>query len=221
MGRSPNRLTAIMARPIKPTARDSNRKKRRVFDKAYYDRFYGDRQTRVVDEESTARLGAFVCALLEHLEVEVSRVLDVGCGVGLWRDIIAHHFPAASYSGIEVSDYLCRLHGWKQASIADYTARRPFDLVICQGVLQYLSDAEARAAIGNLGELSRGAMFLEVLTREDWDNTADQSVTDDQCYLRNAEWYAKRLRKHFTNCGSGVYLSRRFEHYVYALDRLD
>jgi hypothetical protein len=37
--------------------------------------------------------GAFVCSYLQFLRVPVRRVLDVGCGIGLWRDLIARHYP--------------------------------------------------------------------------------------------------------------------------------
>ena len=196
-------------------------KPRTEFDKAYYDRFYAAPDTAVTTDEFMARLGDHVCAYLRHLDVEVEHVLDLGCGTGVWQAIIARHFPDATYTGVEISDYMCRKHGWKKGSAVDFRSRRRFDLVICQGVLQYLSDRDARAAITNLDALCRGALFLEVLTREDWDENCDQDVTDDHCYMRDVEWYASRLAKHFTNCGGGVHLNRRFEHYVYALDRLD
>ena len=193
--------------------------RRRVFDKAYYDRFYRDPDTSVATEDSTGRLGAFVCAYLDHLGIEVRNVLDLGCGLGAWRDVIARHYPKARYTGVEISDYLCKTHGWEKGSAADYRSRRRFDLVICQGVLQYLPDREARAAMDNFARLSRGALFLEVLTREDWEENCDQSVTDSECYLREAQWYARRLGRNFTSCGGGVHLSDDFEHYVYALDK--
>lgn len=195
-------------------------KRRKVFDKAYYDRFYRDPDTQVSSDDGNKRLGDFVCGYLRHLGVDVTEVLDLGCGLGAWKEIVAEHFPDAAYTGVEISEYLCRQYGWRQGSVVDFRSRKRFDLVICQGVMQYLDDREARQAISNLDSLSRGAMFLEVLTREDWDANCDQDATDSHCYLREARWYATRLYKHFTNCGGGVYLSQRFEHHVYALDRL-
>ncbi len=199
----------------------ANRKCRRVFDRAYYDRFYRDRDDRVISEEQMEVLGRFVCSYLDYLGLQVSHVLDIGCGLGWWQGIITAYFPSASYTGVELSEYLCDEYGWTRASVVDYRSSRSFDLVICQGVLQYLDDGDAATAIINLGKLCRGALFLEVLTREDWEHNCDQAATDNRCHLREARWYASRLAKHFTNCGGGVFVSKRSEHYSYALDRLD
>lgn len=77
------------------------------FDEAYYQRYYFDKKTCVVDPAHVARLGAFVCSYLKYLRVPVKRVLDLGCGIGLWRDALALHFPGVAYHGVEYSDYLC------------------------------------------------------------------------------------------------------------------
>ncbi|MFI5309384.1 MAG: methyltransferase domain-containing protein, partial [Polyangiales bacterium] len=127
------------------------------FDRRYYDRFYRNPRTRVSTAKQTAALGRFVCSYLDYLELPVRRVLDAGCGLGRWRDVITAHYPRARYQGIEVSEYLCQEYGWTRASIASYRPRGRFDLVICQGVLQYLGDAQARAAIANLARVCRGA----------------------------------------------------------------
>jgi 2-polyprenyl-3-methyl-5-hydroxy-6-metoxy-1,4-benzoquinol methylase len=68
-----------------------------TFDESYYERYYFDKKTRVADRQHVERLGDFVGSYLKYLRVPVRRVLDVGCGIGLWRDIVARHFPKASY----------------------------------------------------------------------------------------------------------------------------
>lgn len=188
------------------------------FDKLYYDRYYRDARTRVASEREVATLGAFVCAYLAHLRQPVRRVLDAGCGLGHWRKVIARHLPRARYHGIEISEYLCRELGWTQASIADYRPRGRFDLVVCQGVLQYLDDREAEAAIENLGRLCRGALYLEVLTAEDWRDNCDRRATDGRVNLRPATWYRARLARAFRACGGGVYLHRESGAVLYALE---
>jgi 2-polyprenyl-3-methyl-5-hydroxy-6-metoxy-1,4-benzoquinol methylase len=66
------------------------------FDEAYYQRYYFDKKTSVVDTEHVNRLGAFVCSYLSYVRVPVRRVLDVGCGIGLWREAVQRHFPGAA-----------------------------------------------------------------------------------------------------------------------------
>jgi 2-polyprenyl-3-methyl-5-hydroxy-6-metoxy-1,4-benzoquinol methylase len=179
---------------------------RRSFDEAYYRRFYGDPRTRVADAGSCAALAGFVFSYLEYIGIPVERVLDVGCGVGLWRREVLRRYPSARYVGVEKSDHACREHGWEKGSVTDYRAEEPFDLVICQGVLPYLDDAEAETAIHNLARLVRSALYLEVLTREDWERNCDQRVTDGRVFLRSAAWYRERLRPGFLACGGGLFL---------------
>jgi len=194
--------------------------KRTQFDADYYERFYLDPATRVTDEAQVQRLGAFVASYLRYLDVPVDEVLDVGCGIGLWRAVLEEEFPGASYLGMEVSEYLCERYGWKRGSITELRARKQYDLVICQGVLQYLTGAEARAAIENLGRVCRGALYLEALTREDWDDgVADQARTDGDTHLRSARWYRRELAPHFVHVGGGVWVSQRADVPLYALER--
>jgi SAM-dependent methyltransferase len=177
------------------------------FDKAYFDRYYRNPSTRVGSRRDTLRLARFVCSYLKFLDQPVARVVDLGCGLGWWRDAIGRHFPRAIYTGVEVSPYLCREHGWQRGSVADWQASEPFDLVICQGVLQYLDAAGARAAFRNLARLCGGALYLEALTREDWERNCDRETTDGDTWLRPAAWYRAELEDRFTNCGGGVFLA--------------
>jgi 2-polyprenyl-3-methyl-5-hydroxy-6-metoxy-1,4-benzoquinol methylase len=191
---------------------------RRRFDEQYYEQFYFDRRTRVSHQRHVDRIGAYVSSYLKYAEVPVKRVLDAGCGIGLWRKVVAQSFPSARYEGIEVSPWLCSKYGWKQASIADYRSRGSYDLVICQGVLPYLSDAEAAAAIDNLARLCRGALYFEAVTSEDWDSVVDAEVSDPKQHLRPARWYRRRLEARFTHAGCGIWLSPRANCVLFALE---
>jgi SAM-dependent methyltransferase len=190
------------------------------FDKSYYDRYYRNLRTRVTSPASVASLGRMVCAYLAHLNQPVRRVLDAGCGLGHWRAVIEAHYPRATYTGIEVSEYLCRELGWTQASIAGFRPRGRFDLIICQGVLQYLDRSEADAALENLGRLCRGALYLEALTSEDWRENCDKAHTDGDVHLRSADWYRRRLARHFRPLGGGLFLHRDADVVLYALESL-
>jgi predicted TPR repeat methyltransferase len=193
-----------------------------VFDAAYYERFYFDKKTSVVDHEHLNRLGAFVCSYLQYLRVPVRRVLDAGCGIGLWRDVIAKHYPHASYHGVEYSEYLCGRFGWERGSVLDYRAKAPFDLVICQGVLPYLSAADLKVALRNLGRLSSGALYVEAITSEDWEqDIVDETLTDPRLFKHPAALYRRGLAEGFTELGGGLWLSRQAEVPVFALEGVD
>src|SRR5574337_405023 len=180
------------------------------FDEAYYQRYYFDKKTRVVDPAHAERLGAFVCSYLHYLRVPVARVLDMGCGIGLWRDMVARHLPGASYRGVEYSAYLCERFGWERGSVVDYQAGEPFDFVICQGVLPYLGTQDLRRALDNLGRLCRGALYLEAVAREDYErDILDEDLTDPRLYRHRAALYRRGLEPQFIDMGGGLWLSRR------------
>ncbi len=189
------------------------------FDEAYYQRYYFDKKTSVVDPQHMQRLGSFVFSYLKYLRLPVARVLDVGCGIGLWRDLLAQHFPQASYQGVEVSDYLCGRYGWTRGSVVDFASDAPFDLVICQGVLPYLSPADLQRALHNLGRLCQGALYLEAVTREDYENdTIDETLTDPRLLRHRAQLYRRGLAAHFTQLGGGLWLSTRAEVPMFTLE---
>jgi SAM-dependent methyltransferase len=180
----------------------------RQFDAAFYRRYYRDPRTRVITHLEMDRRGALAAAAARHLGLRVRRILDAGCGLGLMRRSLLAAFPGATYTGLEVSEYLCRRYGWVQGSLADFGSRTPFDLVICYDVPQYLDDRAAGRALSNLARLCRGLLAFHALTRDDWQGPADRSVTDAEVYLRTADWYRRRLRRSFTHVGFGLHVRR-------------
>ncbi len=191
------------------------------FDERYYRRFYRNPRTRAVSPAEMRRAADLIAAFLRHAELPVRRILDLGCGLGLLREPLLGHFPRASYTGVEVSEYLCGRYGWTRASVHEYASRWPFDLVVCHDVLQYLDDREAAAAIANLGRLCRGVLHFSVLTREDWAHHCDRRATDRNAHLRSASWYRRRLARDFLNAGSGMFVRRGAPVHLWELDRLD
>ncbi len=192
------------------------------FDQAYYQRYYFDKKTSVADPQHLQRLAAFVCSYLHYLRLPVRRVLDMGCGVGLWQPLVAQHLPGAHYQGVEFSQYLCQRYGWQQGSAVDYAASEPFDFVICQGVLPYLSPADLKTALANLARLTRGALYLEAVTREDYEaGTIDEDLTDPRLHRHRAQLYRRGLAPHFINLGGGLWLKREAQVPLFTLEALD
>ena len=182
------------------------------FDARYYKKWYGDDQEDRAD--IAERAVRFVLSYIDYMDSSVGTVLDLGCGVGLWKDALAKQAKKVRYTGVEYSAYLCEKYGWQRGSAADYSPGKTFDLVVCQGVLQYLDDADCERAIANLARLSRRFMYLEALTSGDAANVCDPDGTDFEVHLRDARWYAERLEDHFVNLGGGLYAKPAMrEHY--------
>jgi predicted TPR repeat methyltransferase len=152
--------------------------------------------------------GRLIAAYVEHVGCRVRGILDVGCGLGLMRATLKRALPRATYTGLEVSDYLCERYGWVKGSIADYAPRRKFDLVVCDDVFQYLGTRDAARGIANLGRLCRGVLFFSALTARDWRQNCDRDRTDSDVHLRDGDWYRRRLQKHFRPAGAGFWIRR-------------
>lgn len=191
-----------------------------MFDEAYYSRFYDNPRTAVISPADVERLAKFVLHYLAYLHVPVKTVLDVGCGVGLWREFLSSYDESIAYTGIEVSPYLCEKFGWTHSSIVNFKSRRKYDLVICQGVLPYLSNTEVGAAIKNLHKVCRGALYLEAVTKEDRKNgVIDMDKTDCRIHLRRAQWYRKRIQRYFVGCGGGLFFPKESSAALFELEK--
>lgn len=178
------------------------------FDPGFYQRFYVSSRTRVTTRAEMAARADAVAALVKQLDVPVRRILDAGCGLGWMRPALLKAFPRSAYVGLEVSEHLCREHGWTNASLATFKSRAPFDLIICYDVMQYLPEREAVRALANLGRLCRGVLYFHAPTLEDWRDNADRSCSDADIHLRAADWYRSRLSRNFRHAGFGMQVRR-------------
>ncbi len=189
---------------------------RQVFDAAYYRRFYSDRP--VHDARRIGQLAGGVTGMSAWWEVPIRRVLDVGAGTGLWRDWFAREKPNVTYHSVDVSPYACRRYGHEQADITTWQPREPADLVVCQGVLQYIDDAGCTRAIANLAAACAAVLYLEVPTLGDRDEVIDPDATDLDIHWRTGAWYRQRLRRHFNAVGGGLFVARAAGLHFYELE---
>ena len=190
------------------------------FDKRYFHRFYVGKQRAVAPREYRGR-AQLLAGFSAHLGLPIRRILEFGAGMGQFAHALHEAFPRAKYSGTDISAYTCARFGWQMASVVSFDTPRPFDLVVCNDVSQYLSRTDAAGAIGNLARVTSGLLYFSVLTRDDWDERCDRLRTDGAVFLRRAAWYRKQLRQHFRQIGPAVYLSRRDTRMMFALDCAD
>jgi len=190
----------------------------RVFDTTYYERFYGDPKTRVYSAQEHVALADYVFSFAKWNQLEIHRVLDVGAGIGLWKHLIERRYPDIDYTGTELSAAMCQAHGYKKIDIARWRDRKKYDLIICQGVLQYLPNADVAPAIANIAAMARGLVYFEALTRADLRERADVDRTDTDVYLRNGSYYRKIFAEHFVAVGAGLHWPKQMELPFWELD---
>jgi predicted TPR repeat methyltransferase len=189
------------------------------FDAAYFRKYYLNSATRVVTIGEMRTRAAVITAILQQSQIPVRSILDAGCGIGLLRKPFAKLLPRARYAGLEASQFLCKRFGWRHGSVVDFAPRKPFDLVVCYDVLQYLSDVDAARAIANLRHLTQAALYVSALTAQDWRENCDRSRTDRAVYLRSGAWYRRRLRIYFRHIGFGVWLRKDVTAVLWDMER--
>jgi trans-aconitate methyltransferase len=190
-----------------------------AFNSAYFRKYYFNAATRVTNAPEMRGRAQLIAAILRHANIPVRSILDAGCGIGLLRKPFAAAIPRARYTGLENSEYLCTRYKWAKGSVTDFVPRSQSDLVICYDVLQYLDDRDASRAIANLARLSRAAVYLSALTREDWRENCDRVRTDRAVHLRTGDWYRRRLKRRFNYLGFGVWLRKDVTAILWDLER--
>ena len=189
------------------------------FDAGYYGRFYGSARTRVHGAKEIAKLCTAITSMVDWWGMPLRGVLDVGAGVGHWRDWFAKNRPDTAYRSTELSRYACAQYGHEQRDITKWRTEEKFDLVVCQGVLPYIDDAGCAKAIDNIGAMTGGFLYLEAITKKDIRDVIDNEKTDVKVHERTAAWYRSRLRVHFTELGCGLWASRAAPVLFYELEK--
>jgi len=174
------------------------------FDTAYYQRFYGNNGAH--DAEKVAHLATAVHHLAAWWGVEVSTVLDVGAGMGMWRDWYNNTHPSVTVRSIDISEHACKTWHHEQRDISQWRPRGKFDLVVCHSVLQYLNKESVIQAFENLAAATRHVLYLELPTKWDYENIVDETSTDLQVYQRSGTWYRTQLAQYFRQVGAGLWV---------------
>jgi SAM-dependent methyltransferase len=195
------------------------------YDRAYFDHWYRDPETRVKSCASIRRKSALVVSVAEYyLERPVRSVLDVGCGEGNWLSTLRSFRPKIHYTGIDSSIYAVERFGKKRgirygtfANLEECGLKDSYDLILCSDTLFYLSLAELNRGLASLATRTGGVAFLELYTDKD-------SLIGDfpSGGLQSASFYRKLLKKYgFATIGSHCYLGPRISHHAMQLERGD
>src|SRR5688572_5852985 len=120
----------------------------------------------------------------------------------------------------EIRACICAGSRSRSRAVADFKSKQKFDLVVCQDVMQYMSNDEAEQSFVAITRVCRGALYFDVPTSDDIkDGFLDMRKTDRHIHVRSAAWYRKRLQKDFVSAGGGLFVTNRSRAIVLALER--
>ena len=168
------------------------------YDRAYYERWYHDRDTRILLRGSLERKVMLAVAATEFvLGRTIRSVLDVGCGEGSWRKQLRRLRPRLGYTGVDGSEYVVRRHGRRRnihlarfGALGKLDLDGPFDLVVCADVIHYVPTSELASGIRAIGRLTQGLAWIEVFA------AGDDTVGDHvEFHERPAATYERLLRR--------------------------
>ncbi|MEZ4409305.1 MAG: class I SAM-dependent methyltransferase [Polyangiales bacterium] len=180
-----------------------------AFDADYFQRFYGAHGRSAQGAADAARLCRFVTAAADAQIVSLDAVVEVGAGAGLWRDWFARHRASTRYVSTDVSAFACERYHHRRLDIAREKLSERFDLVVCQGVLPYLADADALRAMDHLAAMTGSLLYLECQTARDIAEVCDPKRTDPALIARPARFYVERLERSLIHLGLNLWAPTR------------
>ncbi len=196
----------------------------KIYDRAYFDRWYHSAEHAVSTPATLRRKVALAVAQAEYyLGRPIRSVLDVGCGEAQWRAALRILRPQASYQGLDASPYVVARYGRSRhiglvrfADLAQLRLDTRFDLIVCSNVLHYLPAAEVRAGLPGVVAMLEGVAFIEVFARGD-------DVVGDKLdfFARTGSWYRRAFADvGLQPCGSHCYLGPHLAAQRVALERM-
>ena len=193
------------------------------YDRAYFHRWYRNPRTRVITPADTARKAHLALSAAEYmLGRPVRTVLDIGAGEGTWLPALRAQRPGIRYVGVDPSEYVVRRFGKRRGirlgsfgSLDEAGLEGTYDLVVCCGVVNYLSRTELTRGLEVIAALLAGVAFIEIWT------TADEVVGDRQGWQEHSPAYYRRIlqRAGLVPCGMHCYVGPALADEPAALER--
>ncbi|TDR48387.1 methyltransferase family protein [Tahibacter aquaticus] len=166
--------------------------KSKLYDRAYFDKWYRDDNHRVISRDVLSRKVAMAVAMAEHyLGRPIRNVLDVGCGEGAWHAPLHALRPDAHYLGLDASEYAISRWGRSRnlrlatfGQLAELRFDQRFDLIVCADVMHYLGRGELLRGLPGIVDQLEGLAYIEVYTSK------DKLIGDLEGFKRRSpQWY--------------------------------
>jgi SAM-dependent methyltransferase len=195
------------------------------YDEAYFDRWFRNPGTRVITPADTRRKAQLAVGAAEYmLGRQVRTVLDVGAGEGTWLRALRALRPGVRYVGVDPSDYVVRRFGRRRnirlgsfGALDEAGLSGTFDLVVCCGVVNYLTRRELERGLEVIAAVLAGLAFIEVFT------TADEVEGDRRDWKEHAPRYYREIfrRVGLVACGMHCYVGPALAEEPSALERCE
>jgi SAM-dependent methyltransferase len=195
------------------------------YDRKYFDKWYRNARHRVKTPAELARQAALVVHVTEWvLGRKLRTVLDVGCGEGNWYPVLKKLRPGVQYQGVDPSSYAVTKWGKRRhirhgsfETLGALGLDGPFDLVLCVGMLNYLTPVALKAGLIEAERRCEGVAYLEIFT------SADTGVVGDlgPMKFRTPEWYRRTIGEAgFVPVGLHCYVPRRMREVVAEMEQV-
>jgi SAM-dependent methyltransferase len=191
-----------------------------AYERSDFERWYrsGDRVHSPADRERLVRMAVGIGEYM--LQRAIRSVLDIGAGEGSWAPVLRRVRPGARYLGVEPSEYALAKYGTRRGlvrgslgSLPLSATRKQWDLVVCCGVLNYVTDGELDFGLARIARLAQGVAYLELFA------SGDEVVGDLRGSRAPAAHYRQLLRAHgLVQCGPHCYVGPKFEGDLLALE---
>ena len=198
---------------------------KKQYGQAYFDKWYRDPRHRVITPAELARKVRMVLGIAEYvLGKPVRSVLDVGCGEASWLPVLRRFRPQIRYIGIDPSAYVVSRFGRRRnirlgtlETLDRQGFRRPFDLIICCDVLNYLTAPQIDRGLRHVRGLLGGVAYLEIFTAR------DEIVGDRRNWTARPRGSYRRLLHQLglTRCGPHCYIGPELAAGTVALERAE
>ena len=181
------------------------------YDESYFHRWYRSPRTRVITPADTRRKAALALSAAEYmLGRQVRTVLDIGAGEGTWLAPLRVLRPRVRYTGVDPSEYVVRRFGkrrnihWGAFGELDAAGLLfgSYDLVVCCGVVNYLSTRELESGLRTIASVLAGVAFIAVWT------SSDDIVGDRRGWQEYSPAYYRRVFRQagLVACGLHCYV---------------
>lgn len=197
----------------------------KAYDRAYFDRWYRDERTRVVERQDVERKALLAVAAAEYmLGRPIESVLDVGCGEGAWQPVLGRLRPAASYLGIDPSEYAVKRYGKRRnirlgsfGALDEAGIEGPYDLVVSVGVVNYLPPKELASGLQTIAAVTSGVAFIEAFATGD----EIEGDTVEWKWRKPAWWRQQFAEAGLTAVGMHCYVPAGVRDNTVALERAE